>query len=103
MIDRKPEFYGRQNGRLHSLDNHIRRPSARSSASLNDLPDLTFSAAMFTKLKSNIDRHTQSKLRRDPLPGLDSIPEIRLAKGVPSLVLGRFLEDLVDGGDTGPG
>ena len=47
---------------------HIRRASATSSASLNILPDLIYSPAIFIKLKSNIERHSQSKLGRDPLP-----------------------------------
>ena len=35
--------------------------------SLNILPDLTFLPAIFIKLKSNIERHSQFKLARGPL------------------------------------
>jgi len=67
VMQQVTEIYGRENGWVHSSDKYIRRASATSSASLNVLPDLTCSPAIFTKLKSNIERHSQFKLGRDPL------------------------------------
>jgi len=50
-----------------STDKYIRRASATASASLNVLPNWICSAVILIKLKSNIERHSQSKLARNPL------------------------------------